>query len=180
MYWRKGVYTNVSPFYLNTVKTDYHYVCMRLGRVYLNLAEAYLLKGDVPDAVAAFNQTRTVHGQLPPSVASNLADAWTDYKRERRVDLTEENDYYYSLLRWGRYGGPANSNIAPGGTIPGLTEPVRVMDITRDRKGFVIVTGPFSNAYDQRKFDPGRRYLLPIAQSYIDNNPGFGPQNPGW
>ncbi|WP_341837310.1 RagB/SusD family nutrient uptake outer membrane protein [Chitinophaga pollutisoli] len=180
MYWRKGMYTNVTPTLMNVSKTAYHYVCMRLGRVYLNLAEAYLLKGDVANAVASLNKTRETHGKLPPAAAGSLADAWKDYKRERRVDLVLENDYYFSLLRWGRYGGAANNGIAPGGTINDLTATIRVMDITRDRKGFAIVTGAFANAYNQRRFDPGRRYLFPIAQNYIDNNPNFGPQNFGW
>ncbi|RBQ11907.1 RagB/SusD family nutrient uptake outer membrane protein [Pedobacter miscanthi] len=180
MYWRKGIYTNVSPSYLNSVSTDYHFVCMRLGRVYLNLAEAYLLKGDVVNAVVNLNKTRVMHGQIPASMASNLTDAWKDYKRERRVELTEENDRYYSLLRWGRFGGNANDGIAPGGTIAELTEPIRVMDISKDRKSFSIVTGPFRTTYNQRVFTPSRRYLFPVPQGMIDNNPKFLPQNPGW
>lgn len=180
MYWRKGVYTSVSPSFLNSVTTDYHYVCTRLGRVFLNLVEAYLLKGDVANAIVTLNKTRVFHGKLPPSTATNLNDAWNDYKRERRVELTEENDRYYSLLRWGRLGGAANNGIAPGGTIQELTEDMQVMDISKDRKSFAIFTGSFKGAYDQREFDVTRRYLFPIAQSFLDNNPNFGPQNPGW
>lgn len=180
MYWRKGIYTNVTPSYLNSVSTDYHFVCMRLGRVYLNLAEAYLLKGDVVNAVINLNRTRVLHGQIPASTANNLTDAWKDYKRERRVELTEENDRYFSLLRWGRFGGTANDGVASGGTIAELTEPIRVMDISKDRKSFSIVTGPFRTTYNQRTFTPGRRYLFPVPQGMIDNNPKFLPQNPGW
>jgi len=180
MYWRKGIYTNVSPSYLNSVSTDYHFVCMRLGRVYLNLAEAYLLKGDAVNAVVNLNKTRVLHGQIPASTANNLTDAWKDYKRERRVELTEENDRYYSLLRWGRFGGNANDGIAAGGTIAELTEPLRVMDISKDRKSFSIVTGPFRTSYNQRVFTPQRRYLFPVPQGMIDNNLKFLPQNPGW
>lgn len=180
MYWRKGIYTNVTPSYLNSVSTDYHFVCMRLGRVYLNLAEAYLLKGDVPNAVANLNKTRVLHGQIPASTAGNLTVAWKDYKRERRVELTEENDRYYSLLRWGRYGAEANDGLASGSSITELTEPIRVMDISKDRKAFSIVTGPFRSIYNNRSFQPSRRYLFPIPQGTIDNNPNFAPQNPNW
>lgn len=180
MYWRKGMYTNVSPSFLNTVMTDYHFVSMRLGRVYLNLAEAYLLKNDLTNARLNMNKTRVTHGQLPPSMASGAGEAWKDYKIERRVDLAAENDYYYSLLRWGRYGGNANNGTPSGGTIVELTEPMRVMDISKDRKSFAIVTGPFNNAYNQRLFKPERRYLFPIPQSFIDNNPNFAPQNTNW
>jgi hypothetical protein len=180
MYWRKGMYTNVSPSFLNTVMTDYHFVSMRLGRVYLNLAEAYLLKNDLTNARLNLNKTRVTHGQLPPSTASGAVEAWKDYKIERRVDLAAENDYYYSLLRWGRYGGNANNGTPSGGTIVELTEPMRVMDISKDRKSFAIVTGPFNSAYNQRLFKPERRYLFPIPQSFIDNNPNFAPQNTNW
>jgi hypothetical protein len=179
LYWRKGIYNNVSPRPFYNVPTDYHYVITRLGRVYLNLAEAYLLKGDIPDAVAAFNMTRTIHGQLPPSTATTLADAWTDYKRERRVDLVLEDDYYWSLLRWGRYGGPANHNIASGGIIPELTDVPQVIDISKSRKAFSVVEGSFFGSNNIRIFEP-KRYLFPIAQGYLDRNSKFGPQNPGW
>jgi hypothetical protein len=180
MYWRKGVYNNVNPRIFVGVATDYHYVITRLGRVYLNMAEAYLLQGNLPKAVEMLNETRVTHGQLPPSNATDLATAWTDYKRERRVDLVLENDYYWSLLRWGRYGGNANHGITSGGTIPELTTLPQVMDVSKDRKHFSVVSGSFFSANNILEFDPTRRYLFPIAQSYIDRNPKFGPQNPQW
>lgn len=180
MYWRKGVYTNVNPRIFAGVATDYHYVITRLGRVYLNMAEAYLLQGNLAKALEMINMTREGHGALPAAKATDLAKAWTDYKRERRVDLVLENDYYWSLLRWGRYGGNANHGIASGGTIPELTTAPQVMDISKDRKHFSIVKGSFFSANATREFDPSRRYLFPIAQSYIDRNPNFGPQNAGW
>ena len=92
LYWRKGMYTNVSPKLLIGTPMDYHWVVTRLGRVNLNLAEAFLLKGDIPSAVEKYNTTRTIHGQLPPSAASTPEQAWEDYKRERRIDLVLEND----------------------------------------------------------------------------------------
>lgn len=180
MYWRKGIYNNVNPRIYVGVATDYHYVVMRLGRVYLNMAEAYLLQGNLPKALEMTNKTRVVHGQLPPSKATDLSTAWTDYKRERRVDLVLENDYYWSLLRWGRYGGDANHGLPSGSTIPELTKVPEVMDISKDRMHYSIVTGSFYSANATREFNSGRRYLFPIAHSYIDRNPKFGPQNPQW
>ncbi len=180
LYWKKGVYSNVTPSFLNTVTTDYHYVIMRLGRVYLNLAEAYLLKNDVTNARLNLNKTRVTHGELPPSITGDVQQAWKDYKIERRAELAYENDFYYSLLRWGRYGGHANNGLPSGATIKELTEPIRVMDVSKDRKSFAVVTGPFTVAHNQRVFNPGRRYLFPIPQSFIDNNPKFAPQNPNW
>lgn len=181
MYWRKGIYNNVSPRIYVGVPTDYHYVITRLGRVYLNLAEAYLLKGDVANGVANLNKTRTVHGKLPAAITSTLGAAWTDYKRERRVDLVLENDYYWSLLRWGRYGAEANYGKASGGDIPELTELPKVIDISKDRKAFSVVQGSFFSSNNVRLFNKDRRYLFPVSQTnYIDRNAKFGPQNFGW
>jgi hypothetical protein len=176
-YWRKGVY-NVQPRIYAGLPTDYHYVLFRLGRVYLNKAEALLRQGKVTDAVAAFNETRTVHGQLPPSTASTLEAAWTDYKRERRVDLAKEGDYYWSLLRWGKYGGPANNGAQPGGKIVELTVPPTLIDITKDRKQYSIEY-ILINQNNSRAFDEGRRYLFPIPQSLRVRNENLG-QNPGY
>jgi hypothetical protein len=179
LYWNKMVWP-VSPGFFYTNPTNYSYPIMRLGRVYLNLAEAYLLQGNVADAVTAFNRTRVVHGQLPPSRAADLTAAWTDYKRERRVDLTLENDYYWSLLRWGLYGGEANHGNAPVGDIPELDSVPRVMDISKDRMKYVIVTGPFFSSNNVRHFDYPRRYLFPISYNkfILPNNNIV--QNPGW
>lgn len=176
-YWRKGMY-KVSPRAFYQIPTDYHWVIFRLGRVYLNKAEALLQQGKVSDAVAAFNQTRTIHGKLPPSEATSLNDAWTDYKRERRVDLALEGDYYWSLLRWGKYGGPANSGQTPGAKITELITPPTLIDITKDRKHYQIsnVTIGQNNL---REFDEQRRYLLPIPQSQRNLNENLG-QNPNW
>jgi len=179
LYWNKNIWP-ITPNYFYTNPTNYSYVIMRLGRVYLNLAEAYLLKGDVPDGVAALNETRTIHGKLPASTASTLTAAWTDYERERRVDLTLENDYYWSLLRWGMYGGPANYGNPPMGDIPELDQLPEVMDISQDRMKYVIVQGSFFGLNNIRHFDYPRRYLFPISESgYIFANSNI-VQNSGW
>jgi hypothetical protein len=177
-YWRKGIY-NVSPRVYVGVPTDYHYVITRLGRVYLNLAEAYLLQGNIADAVTALNKTRTVHGKLPASTASDAATAWADYKRERRVELTLEGDYYWSLLRWGMFGGDANHGNAQAGDIPELDVTPTVLDISRDRMGYVITKGAYFSQNNQRHFDYPRRYLFPIPQDQINQN-GRLQQNQGW
>lgn len=175
--WRKGVY-NVVPRVAYAVPTDYHWVIFRLGRVYLNKAEALLKLGKIDEAVAAFNMNRVVHGGLPPSKASSSVDAWTDYKRERRVELAKELDYYYSLLRWGKYGGDANHGIAPAGTIPELTEAPTFLEINADRKAYSVETVIFLNS-NLRKFTVNKRYLFPIPQGQIERNDQL-TQNPNW
>lgn len=176
-YFRKGVY-NVSPRVFYGIPTDYHWVIFRLGEVYLNKAEALLRQNKVAEAVEAFNQTRSVHGGLPLSEATTLEEAWKDYKRERRVDLAKEGDYYWSLLRWGKYGGPANANREPGAKIAELTESPYLIDISKDRKYYQIEQVVI-NQNNIREFDETRRYLLPIPQSQRNQNENLG-QNPGW
>ena len=118
--WRKSIY-NVSPRPFVDVLTDYHYVVFRLGRVLMNKAEALLCQGKWQEAMNVINKTREVHGGLPASTATNLAEAWIDYKRERNVELPLEGDYYWSLLRWGKYGQEANHGLAPTSVIPELS-----------------------------------------------------------
>jgi hypothetical protein len=176
-YWRKAVY-NATPRIAWDVRTDYHWVVCRLGELYLNKAEALLRQGKTAEAVAAFNQTRTVHGGLPPSTASTSADAWKAYKRERRVDLVKEGDYYWSLLRWGKYGGDANHGAAPGAKIPELSTAPMFIEISKDRKTYRVeeITHSQNNV---RIFNEDRRYLFPIPHGQRERNPNLG-QNPGW
>lgn len=135
--WRKSIY-NVSPRPFVDVLTDYHYVVFRLGRVLMNKAEALLCQGKWQEAMNVINKTREVHGGLPASTATNLAEAWIDYKRERNVELPLEGDYYWSLLRWGKYGQEANHGLAPTSVIPELNCPATFSEISKDRQRMFV------------------------------------------
>lgn len=176
---RKYIYTEWSPRPFYNVMTDYHKVIFRYGRCLLNKAEALLRLGRVADAVTTFNQTRAVHGGLPASTATTLADAWKDYKTERRVELFWEGDWYFSLLRWGKYGHEANNGKAPGSVIDELTAPATFIEIKTDRTAAYVGNVQLSN--DQRTFDT-RSYLFPITKSVIQANSAIKDtdQNPGW
>lgn len=176
--WRKSIY-NVSPRPFVNVLTDYHYVVFRLGRVLMNKAEALLCQGKWQEAMNVINKTREVHGGLPASTAANLAEAWIDYKRERNVELPLEGDYYWSLLRWGKYGQEANHGLAPTSVIPELNCPATFSEISKDRQRMFVGQVQFTN--DQREFRT-RRYLFPIPQGVINANPALSDadQNPEW
>lgn len=176
--WRKSIY-NVSPRPFVDVLTDYHYVVFRLGRVLMNKAEALLCQGKWLEAMNVINKTREVHGGLPASTATNLAEAWIDYKRERNVELPLEGDYYWSLLRWGKYGQEANHGLAPTSVIPELNCPATFSEISKDRQRMFVGQVQFTN--DQREFRT-RRYLFPIPQGVINANPALSDadQNPEW
>ncbi len=181
--WRKYIYVNAERIFWNN-PTDYHYVIFRYGRALLNKAEALLGLAQydaskVSSAVATFNRTRTTHGNLPPSIATSLADAWHDYKIERHVDLALEGDYYWSLLRWGMYGGEANHGKPAGDIIPELSSPATFVEISQDRHRMFVGTVGYTNA--DRTFSK-KRYLFPITQSIINANSAINDsdQNPGW
>lgn len=180
-YWRKNT-TSPNPVANASIKTNMHYVVTRLGEMYMNMAEAYLLKGDVVKAVEALNVTRVQHGGLPESKASTLNEAWTDYMRERRVEMAYEcGDIYFSYLRWGKYGGASNYGKAEGDVIVDLNRPVYKISITSDRKSFCVNQLTLLNSWN-RNFTT-RRYLFPIPQGDIDTRTAAGIidiQNEGW
>lgn len=186
-YWKKGVYT-LSPRAYSSTKTDYHYVIARLGEAYMNLAEAYLLKKDIRAAVEALNATRVKHGGLSASKANTEKEAWTDYMRERRVEMAYENgDIYFSYLRWGKYGGYSNYDAASavgkekGAIIKDLDRPVYKIEISRDRKKALIGQITLLDSWN-RNFTE-RRYLFPIPQGSINERLIYGindGQNEGW
>jgi hypothetical protein len=186
-----GWHTTTSNYYFNkltydvkelgSTPRDYHYIIYRLGRVYLNKAEAQLCKNNVSGAVETLNMTRVTHGKLPPSTAASLEDAWSDYKTERRCELVLENDYYFSLLRWGKIGGAANHGRSPGDVIPELNEAVTGIEISIDRTRYYI--GQIRRLGDWERHFTTKRYLLPIPQGQIDKRTASGiidTQNEGW
>ncbi|MDO5608346.1 MAG: RagB/SusD family nutrient uptake outer membrane protein [Capnocytophaga sp.] len=180
-YWRKGVVEADPRVYVSN-RIDYHFVLARLGEVYLNLAEAQLLKGNVGEAVAALNMTRVTHGGLPASTAATLEDAWKDYIRERRVEMAYENDIYWSYLRWGKYGGFANYGLPAGDVVQDLNKSVHKIQITTDRSKFFVAQVTRNQGNRVRVFTP-KRYLMPIPQGQLDTRSASGindAQNPGW
>ena len=180
-YWRKNT-TSPNPVANASIKTNMHYIVTRLGEMYMNMAEAYLLKGNVVKAVETLNVTRVQHGGLPESKVSTLNEAWTDYMRERRVEMAYEcGDIYFSYLRWGKYGGASNYGKAGGDVIVDLNRPIYKISITSDRKSFCINQLTLLNSWN-RNFTT-RRYLFPIPQASIDTRTAAGIidiQNEGW
>lgn len=167
--YRKCVYEDVRL--KNDQPTNYHYVLLRLGRSYLNYAEVMLRLGDINTAIDYINKTRTIHGGLPAlSHGMSLEDVWKAYKRERRVELTMEGDRYWSLLRWGK------ADNLP--IVKELTKVHKAIEIAADGKSFRIIDLPFNEADNIRVFTT-KRYLMPVPQKEIEQNPRLD-QNEGW
>lgn len=181
-YWRKNTIEHPNPRYYHSVKCDMHYVLARVGEAWMNLAEAYLCLGNVEEAVKALNATRETHGELPPSTASTLKDAWKDYIRERNCEMCNESgDLYFSFLRWGKYGGYANEGRPAGDIVAALDQPIHKIEISRDRSAILIGQVTLMNA-SGRRFTT-KRYLFPIAQKFLDTREAYGldhEQNEGW
>jgi hypothetical protein len=181
-YWRKSNIENPEPRAYYNSKVALHFNITRLGEAYLNLAEAQLLKKNIPAAVAALNATRVAHGGLAPSTASTEEEAWADYIRERNCEMTNETgDIYFSYLRWGKYGGAANHGRAAGDVIADLDRPAYKIEISRDRSKLVIGQVTLLNSA-QRVFTD-RRYLFPINRGFLNTRANYGmndAQNEGW
>ncbi len=177
--WRKGIcdYDMLNVIGYNK-PMNYHWVLFRLGRSYLNYAEALLRKGRVDEAVTYINKTRTTHGKLPElSTGLGFDEVWKWYKIERRVELFfEGEDRYFSLLRWYRHDGETD--------IPELGKYLgKWYEIGQDLKSFeeVEMASSFSSytRYNQLLWAE-RKFFFPIPQTAIDESGGVIEQNPLW
>lgn len=181
-YWRKSNIETPEPRAYYNCQVQLHYDMCRTGEAYMNLAEAYLLKKDITNAVAALNATRVKHGKIAASKASTEEAAWADYIRERRVEMANENgDIYFSYLRWGKYGGYANNGREAGDIIYDLDRPVYKIEISRDRSQLLVNQLTLLNSAN-RNFTT-KRYLLPIYQGFLDTREAYNldhDQNEGW
>lgn len=181
-YWRKSNIESPEPRAYFDCKVQLHYNMCRTGEAFMNLAEAYLLKKDIPNAVKALNATRVKHGKIAASTATTEAEAWADYIRERRVEMANENgDIYFSYLRWGKYGGYANNGREAGDVVYDLDRPVYKIEISRDRTQLLVNQVTLLGSAN-RNFTT-KRYLFPIAQGFLDTREAYGldhEQNEGW
>jgi tetratricopeptide (TPR) repeat protein len=142
---------------------------LRLGEVYLNKAEAYARKGNYAKAIEYMNKTRTTHGGLPAlSTGSSNSDFWKYYKLERRVELTQEDDRYWSLIRWARTDNASSIPELDGYKLHGLD--MKFDGITN------VVESPFTVTM---KFEVPKRLLFPVPDGQIRENNNL-TQNPGW
>jgi len=166
-YFRKGVYE--IP---NVDIQAQCYIMLRLGRSYLNYAEALLRTNDVNGAIEIINKTRQIHGGLPEIPTGTPIDkVWELYKIERRCELFNENDRYWSLLRWAKAEGKT--------TIPELSHDPVAINIAEDGKSFEFIPLPANRSENSGLIFSERRFLLPVPEGERQPNPNLD-QNPGW
>lgn len=141
---------------------------LRLGRVYLNKAEAYGRTGNIEKAIQYMNKTRTIHGGLPALNTSDVQEFWRYYKIERRVELVQEDDRYWSLIRWAKAEKATSIPELNGYKLHGL-------DMAFD--GIVkVVESTWTN---QLRCELPKRLYFPIPNAQIQANPNL-KQNEGW
>lgn len=164
--FRKWAYEQDFVYYEN--KVTWAEPIMRLGRVYLNKAEAYGRKGNIVKAVEYMNKTRTVHGGLPALATSDALTFWRYYKIERRVELVQEDDRYWSLIRWAKAENVTNIPELNGYKLHGLD---------MEFNGLVNVVE--SSWTSQLRCELPKRFYFPIPNAQIKANTNL-KQNPGW
>ena len=190
-------YAMVKYFYDNIVslpspsdqKLDYVFSVLRYGEAYLNMAEAYLMKGDFANAKKYMLPTMVRHGGFSESSVNQYlntlsGNSWGNslfeaYKRERNVEMVyENNDRYWSLLRWGmRTSGGLRDGayVGSGFVIPELQGALRGIRISRDGKSYSFFED--NNVVGEARFS-AKRYLMPINETFRLKS-GV-KQNPGW
>lgn len=172
----------------------------RLGRCYLNAAEAYLSLSapDENKAKEYINKTRVRHGGLPALTSETGGELKMIYLDERVAELNLENDRYFTLLRTGLSWGVTDPDTGyptgeKGGVIPELNRgdnPTLKLEI--EVPGDYMLEADFMrpNAYFYRElpvpqsdhnfvFTARKRYLLPVPDSELMQNKNLW-QNDNW
>jgi hypothetical protein len=173
----------------------------RLGRCYLNAAEALIHLGRDAEARNYINKTRTVHGGLPALTDESGDVLKKIYIDERDAELDLEGDRYFTLLRTSIAWGPVQENGFPdvankAGVIPvinngaqnGENSAALEIEIPGDYRTEADFRKP--NAYFLRElyapqtdrifnFNAKKRYLLPVRMSELEQNENLW-QNDNW
>jgi len=168
-YERKFLHPNSGAD--NNVNGAY-YKYLRLGEIYLNLAEAAAEAGHISEAKAAVDKIRDRVGMPALPVGLSKNDMIFRVRHERQVELAMEENRFYDVRRW----------CLPDGDLSKTDKWITAMDITRNDDGTFI--------YNRRpvRITPRACYTnkflrLPISLNEANRTQQiFGKtwQNPGW
>ena len=168
-------------------------ICLRLGEVLLNYAEAMAELGSItqPDLDMSINKLRDrvamphlVLGSIPvdPRYANDgVSPVITEIRRERRVELFMEGFRYDDLRRWkqGKKLETPDMGILWDGAAIARYPKATVFSSTDPVSGKTYIDAYKNTDYANPVFDESKHYLWPIPLSVISQNPNIG-QNPGW
>ena len=145
-----------------------HFVLLRYGEVLLNKAEACYRAGDSEGANAAVRAIRKRAG-LPYTDKSGEA-LWQAIRQERRVELAFEDDWYWSLRRWGDA-----AKAYPEGLNNYQVHGLKIESTPVD--------GQFKYSYvsvdDKDRNFPEKMYRFPIPEGELNSN-ALISQYPEW
>jgi starch-binding outer membrane protein, SusD/RagB family len=145
-------------------KSDQDCIELRLGEVYLNLAEALLELNKPEEAKQAVLRVR--NRSLQQDVANLTANMREELVRERMLELAFEGHRFWDLRRWGLAREVLNNKKRQG------------MKITRTSTGtlrYERVATDVSAAVYPDKFN---QFPLPLGE--LINNPNISVQPTGW
>jgi len=145
---------------------------LRLGEVYLNLAEAAAEANHLPEAEAAVNKIRERVGMPDLPVGLSQPEMILRVRHERRVELAMEENRFYDVRRWS----------LPDGDLSKTDKWITAMDITRNDDGTYTYNRRTVRSTPRACYT--NKYLkLPISLDEANRTQSiFGTtwQNPGW
>ncbi len=168
-------YWNADDYITRQAMIDW--VIIRYAEVLLTFAEAaFELNGAISDA----DLDRSLNLLRKRGEVASLTNAFVEQhdlsmreeiRRERRVELAQENHRYWDLLRW----KTAETELPKPVLGNYLFEEFGTdIPVNTDKNGFIVVQDA-----SFRRFDPRKDYLWPFPVNELGLNSAL-KQNPGW
>ena len=169
-----------------TGRSSYDYIEIRLGEIYLNLAEAIIEKnGAITDSELdnTINKLRDRAGMphlTNDFVTANGLDMKQEIRRERTVELAAEGFRFNDLRRWKEVENALVKSLlgvkfvgTEWPTIDPNDKVVVGVDLQVDANGFVIADDASNRQFQQK------HYLFPLPLNQLQLNTTL-TQNPDW
>ena len=150
--WYTGDLKNLEPrndIDGQTIQQDI--ILLRFAEVYLLKAEAEIELNNISEGIAAMNviRKRAKASEYPLNLSQ--LDARSNVLKERALELCQEFNRKFDLLRWGLY-----------------------LDVMNDTKSVTAY------GYSNSKIRESKCLLYAVPRAEISENKLFGPNNPGW
>jgi len=162
-YVRKYVDYNKPQATVDLYKSEQPWIDLRYGEILLNRAEAAMELGNTGDAFDCIKKIRERAGATP--YTSIDIDK---IRKERRMELAFENQYYWDLKRW-RTADVVLDRAHFRGLMPYYV-------FNENKYIFLAEPELFNREYTFQK----QSYYEPIPGGEINKNPNLLPNNPGY
>lgn len=145
-------------------KSDQDCIELRLGEVYLNLAEANLELNKTEEAKQAIMKVR--NRSLQQDITNITGNLKTELVQERMLELAFEGHRFWDLRRWGLARDVLNNKKMHGMKITKRTNGSLLYERVEVDKSFRIYPDKFNQ--------------FPLPTGELNNNPNIKTQPPGW